>query len=53
MGCNVLIDNSEFIINHYDRDVMLIKMKTHSYLKNIFKNYTNTRTQPTIKYVAI
>ena len=49
MGCNGLIDNSEFIINHYDRDVMLIKMKTHSYLKN----NTNTRTQPTIKYVAI
>ena len=50
MGCDLLIDNSEFIINHYDRDVMLIKMKTHSYLK-IY--YTNTRTQPTIKYVAI
>ena len=30
MGCDLLIDNSEFIINHYDRDVMLIKMKTHS-----------------------
>ena len=51
MGCDLLIDNSEFIINHYDRDVMLIKMKTHSYLKNIYN--TNTRTQPTIKYVAI
>ena len=53
MGCNVLIDNSELIINHYDRNVMLRKMKTHLYHKYIFEHYTNTRTQPTIKYVAI
>lgn len=29
MGCNLLIDNSDFIINHYDRDAMLGKIKTH------------------------
>ena len=39
MGCNGLIDNSEFIINHYDRNVMLRKMKSHLYHKYIFEHF--------------
>ena len=42
MGCNVLIDNSEFIINHYDRNVMLRKMKSHLYHKYILYEHKDT-----------
>ena len=38
MGCDLLIDNSEFIINHYDRNVMLRKMKSHLYHKYMFEH---------------
>ena len=35
---NVHIDNDELITDDYDGIVMLRKMKTHSYLKNIFQH---------------
>ena len=36
---NVHIDDSELITDDYDGIVMLRKMKTHSYLKNIFEHF--------------
>ena len=39
---NVHVDNDELITDDYDGVVILRKMKTHSYLKNIFQHCTNS-----------